>query len=318
MSIIVKNLSKQYNSVLAVDNISFSIYPGEIVGLLGPNGAGKTTTVRLILGYLAPTNGSIEVFGKDVRQFPFEVRRLIGYLPEENPLYFDMDVIDFLTFVAELQDVPKNNIPTQVKKVIDAFGLNGVQHIDIGKLSKGFRQRVGLAGAMIHDPKILILDEPTNGLDPNQTKEFRDFLTRIGKSKTIILSTHALTEVQSTCNRVIIIGKGRILLDAVMSDLEKKFVGQQMFYVEIERGENCTGETVIKKLKEIKDVVEVAQLDDQEQQHNVLKFYIEARKDVDVRKDIYHTCAMNHWQVLDLHRQKALIEDIFHQITVGK
>lgn len=186
MSIVVKNLTKSFGAVKAVDNLSFEIEKGEIVGFLGPNGAGKTTTARLITGYLRPTTGTVEVNGISVREKPLEIRQLIGYLPEENPLYPDMDVIDYLELIAQLQNVPGKQIKPRIREVVRVFSLNDVKHVSIGHLSKGFRQRVGLAQAVVHDPPVLILDEPTNGLDPNQTLEFRNYISDLARTKTII------------------------------------------------------------------------------------------------------------------------------------
>lgn len=317
MSIVVKNLSKYFGAIKAVDNISFTIYPGEIVGLLGPNGAGKTTMVRLIIGYLSPTRGQIEVYGKDVRDFPYEVRRMIGYIPEDNPLYTDLDIIDYLTFIAELQDVEKKLIPSSVKKMIETFGLENVKHIHIGSLSKGYRQRVALAQAMIHDPDVLLLDEPTNGLDPNQTREFRTFLERVGKNKTVIISTHTLTEVQATCNRAIIMGRGKILVDASLQELEKKYKGTKGLFLELEGDSNCTAELVLKSLESIKDIISSAQLKSDDVKLNTLKFFIEFKPDADIRNQIFNICVENKWKLLDLHLQHVRIEEIFHQVTGG-
>ena len=217
MSIIVTNLTKSYGSVKAVDDISFEVHHGEIVGFLGPNGAGKTTTMRMLTSFLSPTSGSVSIEGKDIKEFSLETRKLIGYLPEQNPLYHDMNVMDYLEFTARLQGVPKTNTAKKVREMIGVCGLSTVKHMDIGQLSKGYRQRVGLAQAMIHDPKILIMDEPTSGLDPNQIVEIRNLIRQLGREKTVILSTHILPEVQATCNRVLIISHGKIVADGTPS-----------------------------------------------------------------------------------------------------
>ena len=195
MSISVSNLSKSYGDAKAVDNISFDVHSGEILGFLGPNGAGKTTTMRIVTCYLAPSSGSAKVEGRDIRTESYEVRKLVGYLPEQNPLYHDMNVLEYLQYAAQLQGVPKGDVSRRMKEMVDVCALGEMKHKDIGQLSKRFRQRVGLATAMIHDPKMLIMDEPTSGLDPNQIVEIRSLIRNIGKEKTVVLSTHILTEV---------------------------------------------------------------------------------------------------------------------------
>ena len=260
MSIVVKHLTKFYGDTKAVDNLSFEIRKGDIVGFLGPNGAGKTTTVRMITGYIAPSSGTVEVNDKDVRNDPFEVRKMIGYLPEQNPLYSDMDVIDYLEFISRLQDVPRADIPHRIKQLLNMFNLQSVKHKDVSELSKGFRQRLGLAQAMVNDPPVLVLDEPTTGLDPNQILEFRNFISQLGKEKMVILSTHALSEVQVLCNRVIIIGKGRMLADTPMSMIENKFRGREGFLVELERPDGMSGEAVQGVFENLAEVEAVAPL----------------------------------------------------------
>src|SRR5713101_7252377 len=204
MSILVGNLSKLYGDAKAVDDISFEVHSGEILGFLGPNGAGKTTSMRIITCFLTPTTGKVKVEGMDVIEESLEVRRVVGYLPEQNPLYLDMNVVEYLEYAAQLQGVAKSIIPRRIREMVDVCGLGEMKHKDIGQLSKGFRQRVGLAAAMIHDPRVLIMDEPTSGLDPNQIVEIRSLIQNLGKQKTVVLSTHILPEVQATCNRVVI------------------------------------------------------------------------------------------------------------------
>jgi len=318
MSIITKHLTKYYGETKAVDNLSFEIHKGDIVGFLGPNGAGKTTTVRMIAGYIAPSSGTVEINGKDVRNDPFEVRRMIGYLPEQNPLYSDMDVIDYLEFISRLQDVPSIEISRRVKQLVTMFGLQSVKHKDIGELSKGFRQRLGIAQAMVNDPPVLILDEPTTGLDPNQVMEFRNFISQLGKEKMVMLSTHALSEVQVLCNRVIIIGKGRMLADSPMTLLEDRFKGREAFFVEIERSNGINADAVQNCLEGLENIEGVAPLVPEVENDNVVRFYVEAKKEVDIRKQVYRLCVEHQWVLLDLHRQNVRIEEIFHQLTMGK
>lgn len=318
MSVVVKNLTKYYGETKALDNLSFEVKPGEIVGLLGPNGAGKTTTARIITGFLSPTSGTVEIFGKDIQKFPYDTRRMIGYLPEENPLYPDMDVIDYLEFVAKLQDVPSRDIPRRIKEVVRMFDLAEVKHKDIAWLSKGYRQRVGLALAMVHDPKVLILDEPTNGLDPNQIIEFRSFIAKLSRDKAVILSTHALPEVQVVCTRVLIIGRGKMLTDTPITELQKKYEGREGFVVEIEAANGLSPDSVQQIFQTLNNVQAVAQLQKPADGLNVFKFYLESKKNEDIRRDIYHTCVRNNWTLISLNKQHILIEEIFHQLTKGK
>ena len=318
MSIVVKHLTKFYGETKAVDNLSFEIQKGDIVGFLGPNGAGKTTTVRMITGYIAPSSGTVEIDGKSMANDPFVVRRMIGYLPEQNPLYSDMDVIDYLEFISRLQDVPKQDIPHRIKQLVNMFNLQSVKHKDVSELSKGFRQRLGLAAAMVNDPPVLVLDEPTTGLDPNQILEFRNFISQLGKEKMVVLSTHALAEVQVLCNRVIIIGKGRMLADTPMSLIENKFRGREGFLVEIERPDGVAADAVQSVFEKLPEVEAVAPLLAVEEKESVLRFYIEAQSDTDLRKQLYRLCVEKNWVLLDLHRQHIRMEDIFHQLTTGK
>lgn len=317
MSIIVRNLTKYYGKTKAVDNLSFEIEPGEVVGFLGPNGAGKTTTARMITGYLSPTSGSVEIHRKDIRKHPYDVRKMIGYLPEENPLYPDMDIVDYLDFIGRLQGVYSRELPKRIKDVIRLFSLQDVKHISVGRLSKGFRQRVGLAQAMIHDPAVLVLDEPTNGLDPNQVLEFRSFLLDLAKRKTVILSTHALSEVQAVCSRVIIIGKGRMLADASIEELERKFKGREGFFFEIQSADGTTMADVQQRLERLEIIEAVAPVSSSHDESS-MKFYIESQRNADIRKELFELCLEQRWTMLDIHRQRVRIEDIFRQLTTGK
>ena len=318
MPVVVKQLVKYFGETKAVDNLSFEVRPGEVVGFLGPNGAGKTTTMRIITGYISPSGGTVEVNGKDVRKDPYSVRRQIGYLPEENPIYSDMDVIDYLEFTAQLQDVPKKDMPRRIREVITTFNLTDVKHRDIGQLSKGFRQRVGLAHALVHDPPVVILDEPTSGLDPNQVFEFRNFIGRISKNKAVILSTHALPEVQAVCNRVIIIGKGKMLADSPIADLEKKIRGREVVLVAVERSAGVTAETVQRALETLESVEAIVPISGTDEGENTLSFYIESKKNIDIRKQIFKLCVDQGWTVVSLSKQRVRIDEIFHQLTTGK
>jgi len=222
MSMIVHDLVKLYGRQRAVDHVTFEINSGEIVGFIGPNGAGKSTVMKIVCGYISATSGSVTVNGFDVERQSMDVRRNIGYLPEHNPLYHDMFVKEYLAFVAGLYQLGTGT-KKRISEIVDATGLGNEQHKKIGMLSKGYRQRVGLAQALIHDPAILILDEPTTGLDPNQIIEIRTLISALGKSKTVLLSTHIMQEVEAICHRTIIINKGKIVADAAVDDLVKQF-----------------------------------------------------------------------------------------------
>ena len=222
MSVIVQKLEKLYGNQRAVDHVTFEVNRGEIVGFIGPNGAGKSTVMKIICGYISATSGSVSVNGFDVEQQSMEVRRNIGYLPEHNPLYTDMFVKEYLTFVAGLYKLG-NTARKRISEIVEATGLGSEQHKKIGALSKGYRQRVGLAQALIHDPAVLILDEPTTGLDPNQIIEIRTLISELGKSKTVLLSTHIMQEVEAICQRALIINKGVIVADATVDDLVKQY-----------------------------------------------------------------------------------------------
>ncbi|REA59877.1 ABC transporter ATP-binding protein [Dyadobacter luteus] len=221
MSIQVTNLSKIYGAQRAIDNISFDLKPGEIVGFLGPNGAGKSTTMKILTGYLQPTSGNASVSGFDVLTQPMPARRAIGYLPEHNPLYLDMYVKEFLQFSGKLYGISGATLKTRISEVISMCGLEVEQHKKIGQLSKGYRQRVGLAQSFLHDPEVLILDEPTTGLDPNQILEIRELIRTAGSNKTVLFSTHIMQEVEALCDRVIIINKGKVVSDSSLDTLRQ-------------------------------------------------------------------------------------------------
>lgn len=253
----VRNLVKHYGDVKAVDDISFTVKNGEILGFLGPNGAGKTTTLKVITGYLSPTAGNVFVDGMNVLDDSMEIRKMIGYLPEMNPLYHDMQVYDFLEFVARVREIDKNQFRTRLNEVIDLCGLKGVVHKNINELSKGYCQRVGLAQAIIHDPEILILDEPTSGLDPNQIVEIRGLIKNLGKEKTVIISSHILQEMQATADRMIIINKGRIVADGTVEELMSDFKGKTRLTLELKNAD----EEAVKKLQSLQEGILLSELE---------------------------------------------------------
>jgi len=312
MSIVVRNLTKYYGDAKAVDDISFEVRSGEILGFLGPNGAGKTTTMRIITCYLSPTSGSVEVEGKDIRRDSLEVRRSVGYLPEQNPLYLDMNVLEYLEYTAQLQGVAKKSIPARVKEMVEICALGEMMHKDIGQLSKGFRQRVGLAAAMIHDPKVLIMDEPTSGLDPNQIIEIRNLIKELGKEKTVVLSTHILPEVQATCNRVIIINRGKIAADGPIDELQRGLYSGEKILLEVEVPDACSFEVIESDVKSIPSIQSVSLLSTR---NGVKKLSVETSQAGDIRKELFQLCVQKGWVVLELHRVQTSLEDIFRQLT---
>lgn len=307
MNILIQNLSKSYGFQKAVDNISFEVKTGEILGFLGPNGAGKTTTMKMITNYVTMNSGDILIGGKSVKSG--DLRKHIGYLPENNPLYHEMPVIDYLNFCAALQGVPKSQINERIKEMIRACGLDIEKHKRIRELSKGYRQRVGLAQAMIHDPEILILDEPTTGLDPNQIVEIRELIKKLGKEKTVILSTHILPEVEATCDRILIINRGKIVADGSPETLRKQAQGQQVLRVRIEGGDN---DTIFKALKELSSVSMVDFLDQNQQ-----RFEIQSKPDQISNKAIFDLCVKNKWYLTEMVPFETRLEDIFRDLTVN-
>ena len=312
MSIVATNISKYYGDAKAVDDISFEVHSGEILGFLGPNGAGKTTTMRMITCYLDPSQGTIKVEGKDIHTESLEVRKLVGYLPEQNPLYFDMNVLEYLEYAAQLQGTPRTMIPRRVKQMVEVCALGEMKHKDIGQLSKGYRQRVGLAAAMIHDPRVLILDEPTSGLDPNQIAEIRSLIRELGKQKTVVLSTHILSEVQATCNRVIIISRGKIVADGPIEDLQRGLHGGEKLLVELEVPAGESFATLSVHLKSLPAVESVTLLEDRS---SVKKVSIGTGRAEDVRREIFRLAVAKGWTLLELHREQTSLEDIFRQLT---
>jgi ABC-2 type transport system ATP-binding protein len=307
--ITVKNLIKKYGELKAVDNVTFEVHTGEILGFLGPNGAGKTTTVRIITCYLSPTSGMVEVDGQNAWEHSLEVRRKIGYLPENAPLYSDMNVLDYLHFIMGLRDIPPERFNSRTKEITEICGLESVLNRNIGELSKGFRQRVGLAQAMVHDPEILILDEPTSGLDPNQIAEIRDLIRELGKEKTVILCTHILPEVEATCGRVLIIHQGKIVADGTPAELQSGFQGMTKIWMELK----TDSEDVIDRLLKLKNVEKATQISADD--GGLKKFTIECASGVDLREDLFHLAVQNQWIILELKKEQASLEDVFRQLT---
>lgn len=302
MSIKIENLTKFYGTQKALDKISLSINPGQITGLLGPNGAGKSTLMKIIACYLPPSTGSVNVYGYDVIQSSVEVRKIIGYLPENNPLYPDMYVKEFLLFVAGLYNMGKSSAE-RVDHLIKLTGLTKEVHKKIGQLSKGYKQRVGLSQALMHDPQVLILDEPTSGLDPNQIIEIRSLIQEIGETKTVILSTHIMQEVEALCKRMIIINQGKIVADEDTAVLSSRVKGKVYITLEFELP---VEESV---LSTIPGVIEVIRIDD-------LHFRLVADAEIDIRGEIFRFSVDHNWTVLSMQRENQNLEEIFRDLTI--
>lgn len=300
MSISVASLTKVYGTQKAVNNISFELKKGEIVGFLGPNGAGKSTTMKMITGYLPPTDGTATVCGFDIRNQSMDVRKRIGYLPEANPLYYDMYVREYLEFSAGIHGI--KNPKQRIDEMIAMTGLGKEAHKKIGALSKGYKQRVGLAQAMLHDPEVLILDEPTSGLDPNQIVEIRDLITRIGKEKTVLLSTHIMQEVQAMCNRVIIISNGNIVADDKIERLKQLNADQPILVVSFESEVN---ETLFGKLKSAERYESGGQ--------NTWRMY--TSKPDELRKELMQLALDNNLNISSLQSETRSLEEVFRALT---
>jgi ABC-2 type transport system ATP-binding protein len=302
MSLIVKNLLKQYGSQNAVNAISFRVEAGEIVGFLGPNGAGKSTTMKIATGYVPPTSGEVSVAGFDVTTQPLEVKKVTGYLPEHNPLYTDMYVHEYLGFVGKLYGIHGKTLKSRVGEMVELCGLTVEQNKKIETLSKGYRQRVGLAQALIHNPKVLILDEPTTGLDPNQILEIRSLIKNISKNKTVIFSTHIMQEVSALCDRVIVINKGELVADDSLSNLMKLQGKHVSLVVEFE------GVVIEHDLGTVTGVEKVVKLEGS-------KFRVFAKEGADVRPEIFRFAADRKLSLLGLKQEEGSLENIFRELT---
>ena len=301
----VKNLVKHYGDVKAVNNIDFTINDGEIVGFLGANGAGKSTTLKVLTGYIAPTSGHVSIDGLDINKQSIEIRKLVGYLPESNPLYLDMTVFELLKFIANIRNINGKDFKNSSDKVIEQCGLRGVVHKKISACSKGYKQRVGLASAMIHNPKILILDEPVTGLDPNQIIEVRELIKNLGKEKLVLMSSHILQEIEATVDRIMIIDHGKIVADGTTKKLMSKFMGNIKLTLEVvglyDAKINSFKETFTKsKIKKSKD-------------GHFLN--LEYKKNNDPRIEIFDFIVKNKLSLLEMSTHTANLEDIFRKLT---
>lgn len=300
MSIVVENITKEYGTQKALNNVSFSIHAGEIVGFLGPNGAGKSTMMKILTCYIPQTSGKASVCGFDVTEQSMEVRRNVGYLPEHNPLYLEMYVKEYLEFIGGLHKI--SNKRNRVKEMIELTGLQVEQNKKIGALSKGYRQRVGIAQAMIHDPKVLIMDEPTTGLDPNQLEEIRSLIKNVGREKTVMLSTHIMQEVEAVCNRVIIIDMGEIKANDETAKLKQQQVEVQVVQVEFDKEPSRSA------LKNITGVREARQAEGN-------TWLIEGNASIDIRKSIFDYAVKNNISILSLQKLESKLEDVFKSLT---
>ncbi len=301
MSIKVNNITKTYGNQNALNDVSFEVNSGEIVGFLGPNGAGKSTMMKILTCFIPQTSGSASVCGFDVSEQSLDVRKNVGYLPEHNPLYLDMYVKEYLEFISGLHHL--KNVKSRIAEMIEITGLQIEQKKKIGALSKGYRQRVGLAQAMIHDPKVLILDEPTTGLDPNQLEEIRNLIIKVGKQKTVMLSTHIMQEVEAVCDRVIIVNNGQIVANDITSVIQNtQTKNKQFITVEFDKE---TSRNSLKKINGVHDA----------QQINGNTWKIEAHTDKDIRPDIFQYAVQNNLAVLTLHKEEQKLEDVFKHLT---
>jgi ABC-2 type transport system ATP-binding protein len=307
--ITITNLSKHYGSLKAVDDITFEVKAGEILGFLGPNAAGKTTTMKIITCFMPPTAGTVEVGDLNVFDHSLKIRRMIGYMPEDNPLYPDMNVVDYLHFVSELRGIPPEDRRQRLKNIIELCGVGDVLHQDIGELSKGFRQRVGLARAMVHDPEILVLDEPTVGLDPNQIVEIRNLIKKLGKEKTVILSTHILPEVQATCDRVVIIHQGKLVADGTPEELQSSFQGQELVHLVLKAPEDDVP-GAISGLENVSGVEEKAT-----EAGGLRRFAVESQRGTGIREALFRLAVDKKWTLLEMHREQVSLENVFRELT---
>lgn len=305
----IQNLTRLYHDVCAVDHINLEIKKGEILGLLGPNGAGKTTTLRMLTCYLAPTSGDIYVKGMSVREQPLEIKKLFGYLPESAPVYPDMLVYDFLNFVASVRGIGSDRRVARQRQIAELCGLSDVMHKSVHELSKGYKQRVGLAHAMMSDPEILILDEPTSGLDPNQIVDIRNLIKELGKKKTVILSTHILSEAEATCDRIVIINKGAIVADGDADQLKREAGYGYGIDISLAVPDFETIKAAFVKLPGVRETVLTGVRD------GVTDITLSCATEEDLRPVVYGIIRQRNWPLLEFHRETRSLENIFRELT---
>ena len=304
----IDNLSKNYGDVQAVNSISFSLSDGEIVGFLGANGAGKSTTLKMITGYISPTSGNVHIGDKNIIDDCIDIQKMVGYLPELNPLYAEMKVHEYLKFHASIREISGNEFTEALKRVVRECSLQGVVHRTIGNCSKGYKQRIGLAAAMIHDPKILILDEPVTGLDPNQIVEIRSLIKRLGREKLVLMSSHILQEIQATVDRIIIIDNGKIVADGTSEELISDAQGMTQLYLEISN----TEENSIEAMKATMPELNVKKVSKNGENFNV---QLEYASSADPRKEIFNHAVANSWIITEMRVTEKNLEDIFRNLT---
>ncbi|MEI7543059.1 MAG: ABC transporter ATP-binding protein [bacterium] len=305
----LKNVSKKFGNKTAVDGVSFEVKKGEIIGFLGPNAAGKTTTMRMITGFLSPTQGEVIVAGIDMSKSPLAAKAKIGYMPENVPLYKEMEVYAYLKFIAEIKGVKKNIMEERIKKCMEETGLMSVTRSIIGKLSKGYKQRVGLAQAILNDPEVLVLDEPTVGLDPKQIKEIRTLIKNMKGQRTIILSTHILPEVAMTCDRVIVINEGKIVAQDEVKNLTDSYSKAMRIYLEVAAPKN----ELIKEIKKIKGIEEIKE--ESNTAENIYSYVITTDGKEDLRREITTKIVKHKWGLLEFKRQQMSLEDVFLRLV---
>lgn len=311
----VSHLSRQFGTFRAVDDVSFSIPTGQIVALLGPNGAGKTTTMRMICGFLGATSGSVKIDGKDITEDPVQAKSKIGYMPESAPLYSDMIVEDYLNYVAQMQNV---DAAQKVPALCQTCGLKEVMHKNISELSRGYRQRVGLAHALMNDPEILVLDEPTSGLDPNQIEDVRALIKEIGKTRTVIISTHILGEVETLCPRVIIISKGKLVADSPTNELRERVGNSLSLNLTLGGAGISDAQKVLSKIDGVCGVTKVETAEKIKGERKLCAVRLSVKENAEVRKEIFEAAVKNKWTIYEMGVQKNSLEDVFHALTQGK
>ncbi len=304
MDVVVENLSKSFGIQKAVDSVSFHVKKGEILGLLGPNGAGKTTIMKIITCFLFPDNGEVQIGKYSIRKQASKVKQFIGYLPEHNPLYEDMNVIDFLTFIANIHNIPRYKITARILDMLRLCGLENEKHKNIRELSKGYKQRVGLAQTLIHDPEIVILDEPTTGLDPNQIIDIRELIKNTGKEKTIILSSHILAEIEATCDRVLILNKGKIVANGTSAELRHSNT-EKILKIKIN---GAAPSVLYNELASLESVQYICPLEQG-------GLELRSTRDSEIEKEIFNICRINNWYIQELIPVEQQLEDIFRQVT---
>jgi len=307
----IHNLSKNYGPIKAVKKINFSISGGEVVGFLGANGAGKSTTLKILAGYLRPSNGKVLIDGLDINNNAFDVKKIIGYLPENNPLYMDMNVFELLKFTANIRNISGEQFHIALDKVVSQCGLQGVLHKQVGECSKGYKQRIGLASAMIHNPKILILDEPVTGLDPNQIIEIRSLIKKLGKEKLVLMSSHILQEIEATVDRIIMIDQGEIVADGSTKKLINQYKGKVQLKLELLGSEK-------EKIELIQDEIENIKIKNIRNTKNGNSCIVEYDSKNDPREEIFKKIVKYKWSMIEMNPASDNLEDIFRKLTKTK